>query len=228
MDPEHSGKAAASAPSLMPPYVVFHDFLDAAAVAGLLDHAASRQADFTPTLLGSKTVDPAIRISVGLRDLGSFRQLLKDKIFGLVPELITQLKVTSFESSRLELELVAHGDGAFYKRHIDTQTARYDDVDEIRVLSGVYYFNAAPKAFSGGALRLHAIGGKPDQTFVDIEPAHNSLLVFPSWAPHEVMPVRCPSGRFRDSRFAVNCWLHRKKPGAISSARDLSAEARSA
>jgi Rps23 Pro-64 3,4-dihydroxylase Tpa1-like proline 4-hydroxylase len=24
-----------------------------------------------------------------------------------------------------------------------------------------------------------------------------------------VMPVRVPSGRFADSRFAVNCWFHR-------------------
>lgn len=200
-----------SARSLMPPYVVLHRFLDDAAVAGLLSYALSRQVDFQPTRVGSKAVDPLIRISTGLRDLGRYRKVLKERILGIVPELIGRLRVTSFSAPRLETELVAHGDGAFYKRHIDTQTARYQDVDEIRVLSGVYYFFSEPKAFSGGVLRLHAIGGDADQNFVDIEPRCNSLLVFPSWAPHEVMPVHCPSGRFIDSRFAINCWLRRSK-----------------
>jgi Rps23 Pro-64 3,4-dihydroxylase Tpa1-like proline 4-hydroxylase len=198
----------------MPPYVVLHDFLDDATVAGLLDFTLSRQSDFTPTQLGSSAaVDPEIRVSAGLRDLGGYRPLLKSRIIGLVPDLIAQLRVTPFDAPKLETELVAHGDGAFYTRHVDTQTAYYDDVGQIRVLSGVYYFNAEPKAFSGGALRLYAIGGKPDETFVDIEPLRNSLLVFPSWAPHQVMPVSCPSKRFIDSRFAINCWVLRKKPG---------------
>jgi SM-20-related protein len=61
-------------------------------------------------------------------------------------------------------------------------------------------------------LRLYAIGDPAGQTFIDIEPVHNSLLVFPSWAPHEVMPVSCPSQRFMDSRFAINCWVNNKKP----------------
>jgi SM-20-related protein len=86
------------------------------------------------------------------------------------------------------------------------------------VLSGVYYFHAEPKAFTGGALRLYAIGGQGER-YVDIEPTHNSLLMFPSWAPHEVMPVRCPSRRFVDSRFAINCWVHRAKPTATISSK---------
>jgi SM-20-related protein len=70
------------------------------------------------------------------------------------------------------------------------------------------------RSLAGGALRLYAIGGEADQKFVDIEPLRNSLLMFPSWAPHEVMPVSCPSKRFIDSRFAINCWVHRKKSAA--------------
>jgi SM-20-related protein len=206
-----TGEKSASARSLMPPYVLLRDFLDAATVAELLAYALSRQADFQPTRVGSRAVDPSIRVSTGLRDLDSYRKILKGKILGIVPDLVARLQVIPLASPRLETELVAHGDGAFYRRHIDTQTARYEHIDEIRVLSGVYYFFAEPKAFSGGALRLYAIGGDPNQNFVDIEPQRNSLLVFPSWAPHEVRPVHCPSGRFIDSRFAVNCWLHRKK-----------------
>ena len=187
-------------------------FLDETTVAGLLDYALLRQADFAPTRLGSKAVNPAVRVSTGLRELGGYRQILKTKILGSVLEqLVSRLQVPPFENPNLQTELVAHGDGAFYKRHIDTQTARYKDVNQIRVLSAVYYFHAEPKAFSGGALRLYAIGDKDGENFVDIEPLRNSLLVFPSWAPHEVMPVRCPSKQFIDSRFAINCWVRRKK-----------------
>lgn len=211
MDMGRSVEATAASRVLMPPYLVLRNFLDEVTVAHLLDYALSRQADFLPTRLNSKKVNPSIRISAGLRELGDYRPLLKNKILGLLPELIARLQVTPFEAYGLETELVAHGDGAFFKRHVDTQTNKYDEIDRLRVLSGVYYFNAEPKAFSGGALRLYAIGGEPDENFVNVEPIHNSLLVFPSWAPHEVMPVSCPSQRFIDSRFAVNCWVHRQK-----------------
>ena len=87
-----------------------------------------------------------------------------------------------------------------------------------RLLSAVYYFHAEPKAFSGGALRLYPFGAKKDEdSFADVQPEQNTLLVFPSWAPHEVLPVSCPSGRFSDSRFAVNCWIHRRKIAEHSS-----------
>jgi hypothetical protein len=55
------------------------------------DYALSRQSDFAPTRLGSKAVDPSIRVSTGLRDLGGYRQILNAKILGLVPRLIAQL-----------------------------------------------------------------------------------------------------------------------------------------
>ena len=216
VDLQQGGEESRAPRVIMPPYVVLRDFLDEATVAGLLEYALSRQADFAPTRLDSMTVNPAVRVSTGLRELGGYRDILKTKILGLVPRLISQLQVTPFEKPKLETELVAHGDGAFYKRHIDTQTAHYEHVNQIRVLSGVYYFHAEPKAFTGGALRLYAFGGKSSQDFVNIEPVHNNLLVFPSWAPHEVMPVSCPSKKFVDSRFAINCWVRRRKHDAAT------------
>jgi Rps23 Pro-64 3,4-dihydroxylase Tpa1-like proline 4-hydroxylase len=215
-DLRQSGEGHVFTRGLMPPYIVLRDFLDEETVAGLLDHAISHQSDFTPTELGSAAVDPSSRVSMGLRDLGKFRQVLKTKILDLVPSFVTEMRTTPVEEPKLEIELVAHGDGAFYLRHIDTDTAHYQDIKQIRVLSGVYYFNAEPKAFTGGALRLHAIGGKEGENFVDIEPVRNSLLVFLAWAPHEVLPVSCPSKRFIDSRFAINCWVHGKKPGTFA------------
>jgi SM-20-related protein len=56
-----------------------------------------------------------------------------------------------------ELELVAHGDGAFFARHMDTLNHHH------RIISAVYYFQALPKAFCGGVLRLHSLAASGDQ-----------------------------------------------------------------
>lgn len=207
-----SGGTNAAARAIMPPHVVLHEFLDATTAAGLLDFALANEAAFTPTRTGHgghSRIDPAIRVSLGTRNLGPFRPILREKVLALVPELVDRLRTTPVDAPELELQLVAHNDGAFFRHHIDTMTAEQKTV---RVLSGVYYLHNSPKAFLGGALRLFAIGDAARATFVDIEPVHNTLLVFPSWAPHEVRPIICPSKRFADSRFAVNCWVHRPRP----------------
>jgi Rps23 Pro-64 3,4-dihydroxylase Tpa1-like proline 4-hydroxylase len=201
---------------LMPPYLLLRDFLEEKMVAALLDYALSHQSDFTPATVwtsDSQRIDPSARVSMGMRDLGEFKKVLETMILELLPKLTTELRVTPIEAPILELELVAHGDGAFFTQHVDA-IGNDPDHKRIRVLSAVYYFNAEPRAFTGGALRLHAIGGKEGENFVDIEPVRNSLLVFLSWAPHEVMPVSCSSKRFIDSRFAINCWVQVMKPYA--------------
>ena len=204
-------EAAATRParSYMPPFRVLTDFLAPADAARLLDYAAANEAAFTATQVGvggKGRVDPSFRVSRACRDLGESGPLLERRLREIGLALTAELKVTPFEISQVELQLVAHGDGAFYRRHIDTQTAA--DVTDIRALSGVYYLHREPRAFTGGALRLYAIGD--DTRFVDVEPMHNTLLVFPAWAPHEVRPVSCPSGEFMGSRFAVNCWLRKR------------------
>jgi SM-20-related protein len=210
-DLQQRSEGGTSARGLMPPYIALRDFLDDETVADLLNYVTSHESDFAPTKTEGG-YDPSNRRSMSLHDIGKFRQVLKTKILDLVPSILTEMRATSIEDPKLETQLVAHGDGAFYTRHIDTKTVHYADSDRIRVLSGVYYFNAEPKAFTGGALRLYAIGGTEGENFVDIEPLRNSLLVFLAWAPHEVLPVSCPSKRFIDSRFAINCWVRGKRP----------------
>jgi Rps23 Pro-64 3,4-dihydroxylase Tpa1-like proline 4-hydroxylase len=197
--------------SYMPSFRVLPEFLAPDEAARLLDYAEANAAAFKPTEVGARDkarIDPSLRVSSSLRGLGPTGPLLKGKLEDMAGDLTAALRMSPFTVSSVELQLVAHGDGAFYRRHIDTGTAT--DLSSIRVLSGVYYLHRAPKRFAGGALRLYAIGDA--DRFVDVEPLHNSLLVFPSWAPHEVMPVSCPSGAFMDSRFAVNCWLRMRRP----------------
>jgi SM-20-related protein len=199
---------------LMPPYRVYRNFLEAGTRAGLLAWAIENKAKFEPTKLGQGADarhDPTKRISLRTRDFGPMKALIRQRMLDLIPALIRDLRVTRFEPSKVTLELVAHNDGAFFKRHIDTVIGDAHRASD-RVLSAVYYFYAEPKAFSGGALRLYPFGAREDDgNFAEVQPEQNTLLAFPSWTSHEVLPVTCPSKRFADSRFAVNCWVHRPR-----------------
>lgn len=45
-------------------------------------------------------------------------------------------------------------------------------------------------------------------------PETDTLVAFPSWLRHEVLPVRVPSGDWADCRFSINCWLLRANPAS--------------
>jgi Rps23 Pro-64 3,4-dihydroxylase Tpa1-like proline 4-hydroxylase len=194
------------------PFGVRNDALPAQTVAALLDYVRDNEARFAPATVRSgseRAVNTAVRVSSLLRDLGPFRSGFEDLLRPLADDFARAFGMPPFAVSRFEFELAAHNEGAFFMRHIDTM---WDAATRSgRILSGVYYFHESPKGFAGGELRLHTglAGAAP---FTDVAPVHNSLVVFPSWLAHEVLPVRCPSGRFMDSRFAVNCWLHGSAP----------------
>ena len=212
---------APAAVRIMTPHLVQRDFLSGGEHAALLAWALGNEARFAPAGVGGVGVNGAVRRSVSLRDLGPLAAVLKARLKDRAAGFVETLQTTPFAVSHVELELVAHNDGAFYSRHLDTSTGDVAGHGQ-RVLSGVYYFHREPRGFSGGCLRLHAIraldtdvrgdDGSLDAGSVDVAPDQNTLVVFPSWAPHEVMPVSCPSGAFADSRFAVNCWLHLRRP----------------
>ena len=178
-------------------------------VARLLAHALEREASFTATTVGRGKMENAqIRRSRVIRDFGALKSDLEAAFLARLQQAISALRLTPFTVAGLSLELAAHGDGDFYQRHIDTfigvDRARAD-----RILTGVYYFHAQPKAFSGGELRLFSLR-PPEQggTYLDIAPSCDNLLLFPAWVPHEVRPVSCPEGGFARSRFAINCWYN--------------------
>lgn len=197
----------------MPLSLVLRDLFEPKIVASLLDYAVSREADFRPAKLGVDRVIPAYRKSSVIHDLGPFKETFETRILGLAPMLAEKLRMLRVDNPKLQLELVAHNDGAFYKQHIDTLPGTDFAERKTRLISGVYYFHTMPKAFSGGALRIHSLGieGSGKARIVDYEPHHNSFVAFPSFAPHEVMPVSCPSQRFEHSRFAMNCWISVKR-----------------
>jgi SM-20-related protein len=198
---------------LIPPHLILRDVLDEPTLEAFLDYACAREADFTPSGFarrGDSFIDATVRKSLQLRGLGGFESLLRSLVYDRAGELMARLRMSPVEiSTSFDTQLVAHGDGAFFKRHIDTMTNDRSR-RRVRVLSGVFYFHRRPRAFSGGELRLFDLADR--DRFIDIEPTHNTLVLFPAWAPHEVRPVSCPSGRFADARFAVNCWIHARSP----------------
>lgn len=197
----------------IPPYQLIEGFLGADLVSRLLLHAVENECHFQDSRVGdgaNERVNHEIRISSVLRDLGDLKEEIKSKFLDILPETLMKLGMSSFELHSTELELAAHGNGAFYNTHIDTFTGK--DHKTVRVLTAVYYLHSEPKAFQGGDLRLLPLRyGAEESNHLDIEPVSDRLVLFPSWAPHRVMPVISDSTDFRDSRFAINCWYRKLK-----------------
>lgn len=192
------------------PHLRIADFLDASEHAALLAWTLDNASRFAPARLARGVINPKVRRALSLRDLGPLAAGLDARLREEAPGWAATLRSTPFATSDVELELAAHNDGAHFTLHSDTY-ASAEVTRGDRMLSAVYYFHRRPKGFGGGALRLHRLGAAPGDPGLDIAPDDNSLVVFPSWGPHEVMPVRCASGAFADSRFAVNCWIYRAR-----------------
>jgi Rps23 Pro-64 3,4-dihydroxylase Tpa1-like proline 4-hydroxylase len=200
--------------SRVAPHRVYPDFLSDEEHAALLGWAIAEIERYVPSRVRGGGERPDVRRSLSLRDLGATASALKARLRALAPRMLADLRMTPFEVAGIELELISHGDGDYFHRHIDTMTGGEASAD--RAITAIYYFHRPPRAFGGGALRLYGLLGGDHPPFADIEPAQNTLLAFPAWAPHEVTPVSCPSGARADSRFSVNCWLYRRRTGAPS------------
>lgn len=103
-----------------------------------------------------------------MRDFRPMETMLRQRVLDLVPTLTRDLRVPQFEPSEITAELVAHNDGAFFKRHSDRFYGAERGAHD-RLLTAEYYFHAEPKAFSGGALRLYSFSVEEDESsFVDV------------------------------------------------------------
>jgi SM-20-related protein len=199
----------------VPSHGVVRNWLGSEAVTRLLRFAQSNEHRFEDTKVtrkeGKGRVDRTRRVSRKLLSIDEPKKELCPKLEDLLPVIFDKLGNKPFIPSRIEVELVAHGDGAFFARHDDTFVGPDQNGRGSRAISAVYYFHALPKAFSGGILRLHSLAASGKQgTFADIEPDRDTLVFFPSFFPHEVLPVKCTRGHFIDSRFAINFWLYQK------------------
>ncbi len=191
---------------------IIDGFLGADAAADQLSQIIAAERGFaTSKVRGS---NQQIRSSLHLPgrvgvDLEGFTSAIMDR----ADDLAAAVGMKAFEIYDAERSIVAHRDGDYYGTHIDTRTQAAESVQpSIRVISCVYYLYRTPRKFSGGELRIHRLGAAPENGSRSvIEPVHDRLVVFPSFLPHEVLRVTLPSDKFEDSRFSINCWLHRAR-----------------
>lgn len=194
----------------LPPYYLKENFLGQALVDHLLQHVLENHERFETSRVRPRDseIDQKNRMSSVLRDFGPLKKEMKERFQAVFKEALEQLQMPTFSLCGTEREIVAHGNGGFYNKHIDTMTG--SGQSSIRALTAVYYFHAQPKKFSGGELRLLPLrASRGAANYLDIEPVNDRLLLFPSWLPHQVMPVSSSSADFIDSRFAINCWYHK-------------------
>lgn len=199
--PENTGILAS-------PYVQIDNFLTEEERNQLLDYVFQKESAFVPTSISTKDVD--YRRSLALYSFPEFSDLIIDRIHKFLPDIFSKLDMPSFTLSQIECQLTAHNDGNFYKVHNDNGSPD----TATRELTYVYYFYREPKSFAGGELLVYDSKIENNyyvkaESFKTVEPRNNSIVFFLSRYMHEVLPVRCPSKTFTDSRFTVNGWLRR-------------------
>lgn len=194
------------------------DFLTKRELRGLTRYVLTHETDFTESTVVPEGVpeganDPSYRKSRVLYEMGEYGTLIQDRLLALLPDVLRTFNREAFPISHIDVQITASNDGDFFKVHQDNSFVEPLDVS-LRELSFVHYFNFEPKAFSGGQLRFYESEDGEVQSSVErptrtITPRQNTLVFFPSSHNHEVLPVKCPTRKFVNSRFTVNGWIIR-------------------
>lgn len=196
------------------PHLLYSNVFGPEAVAALLRYIAARERDFTLAEVRNRDgrqhrTDRAVRDCYRLADLGDFGAPFRARLIAIGAQALRELGLFERAVEPREFEICAYGDGGRFAPHIDT----FGNLKQVRILTCIYYFAATPRRFTGGLLRLHGFPRPSAQgglaSHVDIMPETDSLVVFPSWLRHEVLPVDVPSRAWVDGQFTINCWIHR-------------------
>ena len=196
-----------------PRYAIFDGFLADDVAQALVHHALQNEALFEPAAVG---LDGAFRVasrerrSLVTADLGPARADFTTAVEAKIDSLLPALGLEPFALAGWDIELAAHRDGGYFREHIDTMTAdnRPQTLGD-RIVSLVCYLHRPGACFTGGELVLRPFVGRDGA--VRIEPRHNRLVAFPSFARHEVEPIHVPGNAWEDARFSINCWLLRAR-----------------
>jgi SM-20-related protein len=161
------------------------------------------------------TYEPGRRQNSVILEFGGSEhaKLIENRLLLWFPLLAEALGEPVFPLESVESQLTAGNDRDFFKFHNDSGG---QGETRQRALSCVYFFHREPRGFAGGELRLFDVREEgdrrlPAETFQLIEPVSNRLVVFSSDHYHEVLPIRCPSHEFVDSRFSVTSWIRRSE-----------------
>lgn len=195
---------------------VKRDFLTKRELHALTKYVMEHENEFTPSTVipdegPDSATDVSYRKSLVLYNLGEYTSLIENRLLALLPTVLAAFKREAFSIDHFDIQLTASNDGDFFKVHQDNSSEEINH----REITFVYYFHSEPKAFTGGQLKLYG----PHDGAVDlsettsqtITPRQNTLVLFQSFLDHEVLPVRCPSRKFVNSRFTINGWINSKE-----------------
>ena len=177
------------------PYCRICDFLSPRESELILQDLLGRQDEFRARGINASGSPAFYRMTTPLAPspefLGRFAEV--------VPTLQRRFG-TDLQGARIELLGHAYNDGSIFGKHSDADAG---GPNWQRRLSGIYYLHAQPRQFEGGSLALYDRCRRVHL----VDPEHNSVVFFPRDVLHEVLPVRCVSKAFEDSRFAINVWI---------------------
>jgi len=195
--------------------VVLDEFLTLAELNALMQYILEREAQFqisevlSPGVSGG-AIDYEQRRSRILTDLGGHDKVITDRLLTRLPRILQKWGRDAFPISHIEAQVTASNHGDFFRCHSD------NGMPEVatREVTFVYFFHREPKAFSGGELRIYDAGAENDgylstSNCRTIVPEQNQIVLFASGLSHEITRIECPSGKFVESRFTVNGWLHK-------------------
>jgi len=207
---------ALAEPDMLPARsVVLDEFLAPQELEQLMQFTLAHESEFETSEVVSPTSEKGVvnyehRRSKLLMDLGPHQDVILDRIKSVLPAVLEQLEMPEFPVAGVEAQITASNHGDFFRFHNDNGS---DQVAQ-RHLTFVYFFHREPCPFAGGELRIHDARRSGETyvsegTFQTIIPRQNQIVFFPCELMHEVTAIRCPSGRFADSRFTLNGWLRR-------------------
>ncbi|NJK60598.1 MAG: proline hydroxylase [Oscillatoriales cyanobacterium SM2_1_8] len=196
-------------PAVFPSQVLrIENFLSPAVNRALYAYALNQERSFVPTQ--NSAGDDDYRRSHYLPSFPEYGEMMKKQVAAAVPTVLQRLEMPAWSVDYIEIQLTAHNDGNYYKIHNDNGSPDAAS----RELTYVYYFHREPKPFAGGELRVYDSRIENGfyvaaDSFQTIEPQNNAIVFFLSRYLHEVLPVRCPSQGFADSRFTLNGWIRK-------------------
>jgi SM-20-related protein len=188
-------------------FLQLDNFLSHSEQQNLLNYVFQKQSAFISSSTSTQDLD--YRRSLVLHSFTKFSELMTSRVRKAMPEVCKALNL-KFAIGNIEAQLTAHNDGNYYKIHNDSGSPD----TATRELTFVYYFYREPKPFSGGELVIYDSKIENNyyvkaDSFQKVEPRNNSIVFFPSYYMHEVLPIHCPSQAFADSRFTINGWIRR-------------------
>ena len=208
-----SGKGVAEEQSCARPVPFVHrtDFLPASRCSELLAFAQANREQFKPGFVGVEgKVDPSSRKALVERRV-SVRKVqpwLEPQLRDAFSDALLRLRMPEPSEYWVEMAMAVYLGGGFFAKHTDNGGRTLDT----RTLSFAYYFHRQPRRFSGGELLLHDADGDAS-AFTRIEPLHNSIVFFPSWATHQITTVdsdldaSSSTEEFAGARLAIHGWL---------------------